>query len=252
MQAEPSGVAQRRGLLRRRREVSLVAVALLAAGLGLLARDAHLFRRLEQLTIDTRFQVRGPQHSERSAGIVLVLVDDATFDYLRNHGLRSRWPFPRRYHARVIDRLSRAGAQTIAYDVAFESPSNRYDDAKLLGATERAGNVVLSATTVEGRGQTPVLGGNGKAREVGARVGNANLIEDSDGVTRSTYYSVNRLRTFSVVAGEEATGRPVPVSWFGGRSRPVPIDYLGPPGAFRRPCSAASPCAGRRIRPRCC
>lgn len=232
-QVESTGIAQRRGLLRRRRELLLVAVGLLAAGLALLARDDDLFRRLEQLTIDTRFQVRGPQQSEGASRIVLVLVDDATFDYLRNHGLRSRWPFPRRYHARVIDRLSRTGAETIAYDVAFEDPSNRYDDAKLLGAIDRAGNVVLSATTVDGSGQTPVLGGNGKAREVGARVGNANLIEDSDGVTRSTYYSINRLRTLSVVAVEEAGGRPVPVSWFGGRRRPVPIDYLGPPGSFR-------------------
>jgi hypothetical protein len=68
---------------------------------------------------------------------------------------------------------------------------------------------------------------------VGAQVGNAILKADSDGVARSTYHSINGLPTFAVVTAEAATGRPVPVSWFGGRERPVPIDYLGPPGTFR-------------------
>jgi CHASE2 domain-containing sensor protein len=233
VRARPIPAGLREGLWRRRKELLLVAVALLAAGLALLARDAQLLRRLEQLSIDARFQIRGPRSSQAAPGIVLVLVDDRTFNYLRNHRRNGQWGFPRHYHAAVIDRLSRAGARVIAYDVAFEDRSNEYDDKALLGAIERAGNVVLSATTVKGRGQTAVLGGNAVVRAVGARVGNAGLIPDSDGVARSTYYSINGLPTFSAVVAAVATDRPVPPSPFGGREHPVPIDYVGPPGSFR-------------------
>lgn len=223
----------REGLWHRRKALLLVAVGVLAAGLALLARDANLLRRLEQLTIDARFQVRGPRSSEAASGIVLVLVDDHTFNYLRNHGLSGQWAFPRDYHTTVIDRVSRAGARTIAYDIAFEDISDPDEDERLLEAIFRAGNVVLSATAVREDWQTAVLGGDAAVRAVRARVGNASLIPDSDGVTRSTRHSIDGLPTFAVVVAEAATGRPVPASLFGGREHPVPIDYVGPPGSFR-------------------
>ncbi len=218
---------------RRRTYLALLGVVLLAAAGAILAHDGHLLRRVEQLTIDARFQIRGPRRSAAASRIVLVTVDDATFNYLRNHERNGQWAFPRRYHARVIDRLSRAGARVIAYDIAFEDRSDPADDGALLDSIARAGNVALSATTANAAGETPVLGGRRVQRAVGAQVGNAVLKADSDGVAHNTYYSINGVRSFAVVVAEAARGRPVPVSWFGGRERPVPIDYVGPPSAFR-------------------
>ncbi len=105
-----------RALWQRRKAALLLAVALVAAGLGTLAYTSHLLRRPEQETIDARFQIRGTER-DRTAGFVLVNVDYTTFNYFRNHNLPSQWPFPRRYHARVIDELHRAGARVIALDV---------------------------------------------------------------------------------------------------------------------------------------
>lgn len=213
-----------------RRDVLLLGIGLLAAGLALLARDGNLLQRVEQQSVDARFEIRGAQRPNPQ--VALVLVDDTTFNQLRNRGLHSHWPFPRRYHARVIDRLHRAGARVIALDFQFTEPTDRRDDNALIEAVGRAGGVVLSTTTVGPHGGTAVLGGDRILRQLGARAGNTSIIADSDGVIRHTQYSVNGLRTFGVVVAEAERGRPVPVSLFGGRTDPVPVDYAGPPGTF--------------------
>jgi CHASE2 domain-containing sensor protein len=218
-------------LWKRRRAALLLAVALIAGGLGVLAHDAHLLRRLEQQTIDARFQIRGIEPA-RASGVVLVNVDESTFNYLRDHHLHARWPFPRRYDARVIDALHRAGARVIAVDIQFTEPSNRVDDNALIRAVGRAGGVVLSTSEVGPHGTTAVLGGDAVLSRVGARAANTSAIPDSDGVLRSTRYSVAGLRSFAVAVAEADTGRPVRPSLFGGARRPVPIDYAGPPGTF--------------------
>ena len=213
------------------RAALLLAVALVAAGLGVLAHDQHLLRRLEQQTVDARFQIRGPEPS-RATGVVLVKVDSSTFDYLRNHRLHARWPFPRRYHARVIDRLRRAGARVIGVDIQFTESSDLRDDNALIEAIGRAGGVVLSTTEVLPGGRTTVLGGDAVLRRLGARAADTNTPPDSDGALRAMQYSIKGLRSFPVALAEADTGRPVSPALFGGATRKVPIDYAGPPGTF--------------------
>jgi CHASE2 domain-containing sensor protein/predicted Ser/Thr protein kinase len=222
----------RQGLWQRRRLALLLAVALLAAGLGTLAYTSHLLRRPEQQTIDARFQIRGTERA-RTASLVLVNVDAATFNYFRNHNLHAQWPFPRRYHARVIDQLHRAGAKVIAFDVQFTEPTDTFDDNALIEAIGRAHNVVLSTTEVGPHGSTDVLGGEEVLRQVDARAANTSVIPDSDGVIRNMQYSIGGLKSFGVAVAEADTGRAVPASLFGGVERPVPIDYAGPPGTVR-------------------
>jgi CHASE2 domain-containing sensor protein/predicted Ser/Thr protein kinase len=222
----------RQALWQRRKAALLLAVALIAAGLGTLAYTNHLLRRPEQLTIDARFQIRGTER-QRTASFVLVNVDDTTFNYFRNRNLPSQWPFPRRYHARVIDELHRAGARVIAFDVQFTEPTDPVDDNALIEAVGHAGNVVLSTTEVGPHGSTDVLGGEEFLRRVDARAANTSVLPDSDGVIRNTQYSIGGLKTFGVVVAEAGTGRAVPASLFGGVEKPVPIDYAGPPGTVR-------------------
>jgi CHASE2 domain-containing sensor protein/predicted Ser/Thr protein kinase len=219
----------RQALWQRRKAALLLAVALIAAGIGTLAYTNHLLRRPEQETIDARFQFRGTER-DRTAGFVLVNVDDTTFNYFRNHNLQAQWPFPRRYHARVIDEMHRAGAKVIAFDVQFTEPTDPADDNALIEAVGHAHNMVLSTTEVGPHGSTDVLGGEEVLREVDARAANTSVIPDSDGVIRNTQYSIGGLKTFGVAVAEADSGRPVPASLFGGIEKPVPIDYAGPPG----------------------
>src|SRR4051812_23187773 len=189
------------GLRPGRRPLSMLAVALAAAAVALAAGALGTLDRLEGDTVAARFDLRG----QRKANDVAVGAgDDVTFS-----DLHVRWPFRRSLHARVIDRLRRAGARVIAYDVQFTEPTRIAEDNALIQAVDRAPRIVPATTEVDMRGRSRVLGGEALLREIGARSGNATLNQDEGGVQRRLPYSVGGLKGFAVVAAELATGHPV-------------------------------------------
>lgn len=95
-------------------------------------------QRLELLCFDALTVATAP--SGIKAPIVIVGIDEASFAELD-----LQWPWPRRLHARLIDRLHAAGATVIGLDVLFAEPTNAEDDGLLAEAIGRAGNVVLAA-----------------------------------------------------------------------------------------------------------
>ena len=72
--------------------------------------------------------------------IVVVAIDEPSFAELG-----SRWPWPRRRHAELIEALTAAGARAIGFDIIFAEPSSGADDAMLAAAIARSGRVVLAA-----------------------------------------------------------------------------------------------------------
>jgi CHASE2 domain-containing sensor protein len=78
---------------------------------------------------------------------VLVKIDDQS---LRDVG---RWPWPRRRYAEVTDRLTKAGAKRIFFDLTFDGPTTRADDQLFADAIERSGRVILAARTRTGQGE---------------------------------------------------------------------------------------------------
>jgi len=213
-----------RAAARARRKLTLMLiVAVVATGLSLAAYATNALRRPELSTVDLRFAVRGRAHPPRD--IVVVQVDDATFGYLNR-----RWPFPRRFHARVIDRLHAAGARVIGYDVQFTEQTDPADDNALITAVDAARPMVLATTETDTRGRSNVFGGVQAQRQVGARVGSALLAPDPDAIYRRVPFSVNGLRSFAVVLAEAASKRSVAAGRFGDGS--VPIDFAGPQGTI--------------------
>jgi adenylate cyclase len=200
--------------------VASLLVAVATAGLWIALQAGGALSVLELDTVDARFGAR-PDGTPRD--VAFVAVDDVTFD-----DLNQRWPFRRSLHARVIDRLNRAGARAIAYDVQFTEPTRRKEDNALIEAVDRAPRIVLATTEVDAKGRSRVLGGEELLAEIGARSGNAILNQDEGGVQRSFPYSFDGLRGFAVVAAELATGRPVGRAPFADGD--ALIDYLGPPG----------------------
>ena len=220
-----------RAAWRRRKTALLVAVAFLAAGLGVLAYATHLFRRTELQTIDARFSIRGTLRAP--SDIVLVQIDPATLEELRKHHMYSEFPFPRAYEARVIDHLREAGAKAIAVDIQFTQPTDPTDDQALAAAIERAhGKIVLATTQVLKNGETRILGGNEVLNQLGARAASAVPTVDTDGEIRRFAYAENGLKSFPVATAEVATGRRVSASLFG--SGPLPIDFAGPPETLNK------------------
>ncbi len=209
----------------RRKAIALLAVAAIAAGIGVLAFATHLLRRTELQTIDARFSIRGPRRAP--SNIVFVAIDPATFQQMRMN-----FPFPRRDDAKVIDNLRRAGARTIALDIDFSHETDEADDLALYEAVNRAhGKTVLAATEVGAHGYTEVLGGPQNLQAAGARAAEDHFTVDTDGTVRRFVGSYHSLGSIPVVAWEAFTGHRVSASRF--RDGPQPIDFVGPTEAFK-------------------
>jgi adenylate cyclase len=210
---------------RRRLHVALfLGVGLAATGLGLVAYGTNVLRELELDTVDARFELRGEQPAPEQ--IEVVAIDDITFSNFNSRQENVRYPFPRRYFAKVIDRLAADGAKVIAYDIQFTEQTTVEDDNALVTSVANAGNVVLATTEVDALGRTNVFGSDEVVKEVGARVGNGNFPLDPGGVIRRVAYSVDKLKSFSLVTAERATGKTIGPEDFPGKS--TWIDYSGP------------------------
>src|SRR5262249_60243309 len=120
----------------------------------------HRLRALEKQSVDARFSVRGTQ--ARPNDFALVEVDDRTFSEL---GVQ--WPFPRGLHARVIDRLRKAGAKVIAVDIQFTEETIPKEDNALVESVRRAGGVILSTTEADKNGHSRIFGGEPVVHAIG-------------------------------------------------------------------------------------
>jgi adenylate cyclase len=225
---------------RQRVRASLLGlVALIAVGAGIGCYEGGAFKSLELSTVDSRFSWRGTE--KPPADLVVVGIDADT-----QTELNTRWPFPRSYHARVIDRLKADGARTIAVDIALSQPSGRRprycgfagaplppDDCALLRSSSRAGNLVFSATEV-GRGRSiPFIGQTATPSimgQLGARAGYTGIVDDPDGAARRYLHGFNGLKSFALAVVERETGKPVPRSRF--ESGAAWVDFYGPPGTI--------------------
>ena len=235
MSAEP----KRRGRLKvqsgpRLRAVLLALVAVVAAGLALAAYASGALSTQELSTVDARFSIRGAQRPPRD--IVVVKIDATTFDELNQ-----QWPFERRIHAKVIDRIAAQHPAAIAYDVQFSEPSTgsakaaQSDEVALLTAISNSHRrTVFSTTETERNGDTRFLGssqGTKLLHEVGSRAANGLFPDEgAGGVIRHMSYSIGGLNTLAVAAVEVATHRPITPAEFGGGHDW--IDFRGPAGTF--------------------
>ncbi len=200
--------------------------ALALTGVTLVAWAADVFGDTELDSVDTRFAIRGEQQPPDE--VVIVAIDDVTFNELQE-----RWPFPRRFHARAIDRLRQAGAAVVAYDVQFTEPSDsEADDNALIESIDRAGNVVLSTTEVGRGGSTNILGGDEVLRSVRAVGASGQVPNDPGGVLRRMLRDDDGLGSLGVVAAERLRGKRVGRHHFDGEGTAW-IDYAGPPRTVR-------------------
>jgi diguanylate cyclase (GGDEF)-like protein/PAS domain S-box-containing protein len=90
---------------------------------------------LERAVLDALFRARGTRFSANK--IAVVVIDDAT---VARYG---SWPLRRRHYAELVERLSRDGAKTIAFDILFPTPTE--DDARFAQACARSSRVIHAA-----------------------------------------------------------------------------------------------------------
>src|SRR5687767_8421211 len=120
----------------------LVQSALVGLGVGAAVLAASAIGVLDGIrtgALDLLFVTR-PAEPARAA--VIVGIDARSYrELLPAHGTMNTWP--RTLYARAIDRLREAGARVIVLDIFFDAA--RPDDATLVAAIRRAGNVITPA-----------------------------------------------------------------------------------------------------------
>jgi adenylate cyclase len=209
----------------RRNRLTLLGIWVGAVALATGAWALDLWERLELDTVDARFSVRGSE--EPPPEVAVVAIDATTFG-----DLQERWPIPRSWHGKMIDRLSEIGVRAIGYDVQFTEPSGSdpasvREDNALIAAVKRApGEVVFVTTEVDKNGGTSIFGGDAYLKSKGGRPSNSAIDPDPGGVFRRVKSEIGGLETFSVVTADEA-GEEVETEEF--PEDGAWIDFPGPP-----------------------
>ena len=119
------------------------------------------------------------------ADVIIVAVDE---DSLSRIG---RWPWSRKIHADLINRLKQEGAAVVGLDIIFSEPDLRDKDADrvLSDAIRQAGNVVLPILIESTRtnGQVIETLPLPLYAESAADMGRVHVVLDEDGIARSIY-----------------------------------------------------------------
>ncbi|MCM8854261.1 MAG: EAL domain-containing protein [Candidatus Thiodiazotropha sp.] len=156
-------------------------------------------QRIDHLLYDYFLNLQGNQVSSE---IVIVAIDDPSLHEL------GRWPWSRRIHADLLNRLTDMDARVVAFDVLFAEPevNDLQADRLFASAIERNGNTVLAvapSNSMQNTAITEVLPLTMLA-ESAAGMGHVDIEIDSDGLCRSFYMhaGINDARwpTFSLAA----------------------------------------------------
>jgi CHASE2 domain-containing sensor protein len=197
---------------------TLLAVAAIAAGIASAAELTGAIDGLEQDSLRLRFEARDvPAPND----VAVVAIDDTTFG-----DLRVQWPFKRSLHGKAIERLHRAGAREIVYDVQFTEPTTPREDGALYDAVMSAGGAVLVTGETDGHGGTNILGGDENLRRAHARAAAGDLTNDAGGTITRFPRQVGGLDSVAVAVAERV-GRPLPPDAFSAGNQW--IDYRGGP-----------------------
>ncbi|MBJ7454923.1 MAG: adenylate/guanylate cyclase domain-containing protein [Thermoleophilia bacterium] len=205
----------------RTRGVLLGAVGVAAALIGLAAWGAGTLERVERVSVDQRFQVRGDRTPPPD--VVVVGIDEDT-----QAALDSRWPFPRGLQATVLDNLTAAGAAVIAYDIQLTTPTGE-GDQRIYRALAAAPRVVLATSRYDRTNGPDVIFLDEDLEAGDIAMGHVAFPDTPDNVFRRVPLGVEGLASFSAVAAGRFRGTPVEGA---GTDRSALIDYAGGPGTI--------------------
>lgn len=217
-----------------------VSTALILLLIALLVSYSGVLNRVDNLLYDLGQRL----YSRPSpADLVIVAIDEDSLSKL------GRWPWSRRLHAALVDRLKADGARVIALDLVFAEPdtADQPADLALADALRRAGNVVLPVLLESSRvnGQLLETLPLPQLLEHAAAVGRVHAELDQDGIARSIFLwegvgapvwphfaqavlaSAGQLPA-SVSAVPPAAGDVLPFALV--REMPRRVNFLGPPG----------------------
>ncbi|MEW8509116.1 MAG: EAL domain-containing protein [Candidatus Thiodiazotropha sp.] len=125
------------------------------------------------------------QKNRVSDEIVVIAIDDASL------GKLGQWPWSRRLHGKLLNRLTEMGARAVAFDILFAEPEtiDTEADRRFAQAIEHNGRTVLVVAPSNPGPTTPITEVLPLAilAESAAGVGHVDFEIDRDGLCRSFY-----------------------------------------------------------------
>ncbi|WP_439366498.1 EAL domain-containing protein [Bradyrhizobium sp. DASA03005] len=180
---------------------------------------------LRNALTDLRFKW---QTRAASGDIVVVGIDAPSIDQI------GVWPWPRHLHAELLQRLEAAGAQDVAFDVDFSTPSDPASDEAFAKALRDAGG----STILPSFKQPTPKGGPAHVNRPLKAFGNqswpalVNVAIESDGLVRRYPFGEKLGDAFMssmavVLAGQDANRRPPFLVDFSIRAASIPtVSYV--------------------------
>lgn len=159
-----------------------LALAALVGGLAAMASHWQWFWHQDEAVYDAYV---GAWDYPPDPRLLIVAIDDNSLQQI------GQWPWPRATHARLLDRLTKAGTTRVVLDLML-SEADRQDaaqDAELAAAIRRNGQVVLPVLAAPASGPNmaeellpiPLIAANA------ATLGHSDVEVDADGVARGLY-----------------------------------------------------------------
>lgn len=159
-----------------------IVLAALVGALAVVASHGQWFWKQDEAVYDA--YVGGWEYTP-DARLLIVAIDDNSLQQL------GQWPWPRGTHARLLDRLTDAGAERVVLDLVLSEPDRQdsTQDAELAAAIRRNGHVVLPVLAAPASGPRmaeellpiPLIAANA------AGLGHTDIEVDGDGVARGLY-----------------------------------------------------------------
>jgi adenylate cyclase len=210
-------------LSRRARDLGHALLVLLATALAAAWWWSPLGEAADRPFFDAFTVLSAPRHTDLP--IVVVAIDEPSFQELQQ-----AWPFPRQWHAQLIDRVREDGARAVAFDVVFAEPGNEAGDHALTDAVARWHRAHGPATVVLAAAQEKLDTGQTtlwtevmplqRLLDAGAAAGQAGVSPDADFVVRRAPTATDSLSAQLAAAA----GTPVPAAnW---------VRYNGPRGSI--------------------
>jgi diguanylate cyclase (GGDEF)-like protein len=218
-------------------------LGLVLAVAALLLLPAGGIQRLDQVFYDAMLQVH-----ERPASneIIIIAIDEKS---LRQLG---KWPWSRRIHARLLERLTSVGADAVGIDILFSErdQNDPHADVLLAQAIEKNGRVVL-AVGPESEDDPDLISETLPLPDLAAsaeRLAHVDFEVDNDGICRRVFLRAGlgnphwpalglallQLHHPELASGYEPQfkkGEESGTGWV--REQPLLIAYAGPPGHIR-------------------
>ncbi len=154
---------------------ALLGIAFAAAAMVL--ERTELMRQFEFVSLDARF--RAERAAKIDPRIIVVAIDDSSVRQL------GRWPWPREFHAALLQALNEYPPRAVGYDVLFTEPDEKHPehDAAMVELCRQLRHVVFAAAwDRDARGEYELKPFDALAKVV--KAGYVNAPRDRDGVLR--------------------------------------------------------------------